>query len=156
MAADIRYLDEWRRKGLLDADPVAPSPVVPPKQPSLKTPPARRNLTIIVTVPITVKSESNTTGQLKAKLLRKSATKAAVFGSLPVLAEVPPGPWWVTLTRIGGRQLDSDNLQGSMKVVRDCVADWLQVNDGDRTRVRWKYRQRPGWSPAVGIKIQER
>lgn len=160
MGADIGWLDVAIQKGLIDSDPVAPAlpsatPPTPARQPSLTTPTARRNLTIVVTVPIRVKSEANITGQLKAKLLRKAETKEAVFGSLPVLAIVPPGPWLVTLTRIGGKKLDDDNLQSSLKVVRDCVADWLQVNDGDRTRVRWKYRQRPGWASAVRIEIRE-
>lgn len=51
-------------------------------------------------------------------------------------------PVVVRLTRIGPRKLDSDNVAGACKAVRDGVADWLDVDDGDETKVRWVYAQR--------------
>jgi hypothetical protein len=53
----------------------------------------------------------------------------------------PPPPYVITITRIGPRRLDSDNLAGSAKAVRDGVADWLKVDDGDE-RLTWVYEQR--------------
>jgi hypothetical protein len=55
----------------------------------------------------------------------------------------------VTLTRIGPRDLDSDNLAGSAKAVRDAVARWLGVDDGPRAPVEWRYAQE---RPAKGAK----
>lgn len=49
----------------------------------------------------------------------------------------------VTLTRIGPRKLDSDNLTSGFKSVRDQVADILGVDDGDE-RVEWICRQERG------------
>lgn len=42
----------------------------------------------------------------------------------------------VLLTRVAPRELDSDNLQGALKHVRDGVADALGVDDRDE-RVTW-------------------
>ena len=57
--------------------------------------------------------------------------------------EVPGLPLEVELVRVAPRRLDSDNLTSSLKAVRDGVADWLGVDDGDE-RVLWRYRQRKG------------
>lgn len=46
----------------------------------------------------------------------------------------------VTLTRLGLRKLDSDNLQGAMKVVRDGVADGLGTAD-NAPWIEWVYGQ---------------
>jgi len=61
-------------------------------------------------------------------------------------------PTVVTLTRIGKRLLDDDNLRGACKSVRDGVADFLGVNDAD-PRVEWKYDQEKG-EYAVRIRIE--
>lgn len=47
----------------------------------------------------------------------------------------------VTLVRCAPRRLDSDNLVASMKAVRDEVAAWLGIDDGD-ARVEWRVEQR--------------
>ncbi len=64
-------------------------------------------------------------------------------------------PLVVTLTRIApSNGLDSDNMVGSQKHVRDAVADVLGVNDKD-PRVEWRVEQRKGpW--AVEIQIAAR
>lgn len=46
----------------------------------------------------------------------------------------------IVIARIGPRALDGDNLAGSAKHVRDGIADWLGVNDGDN-RITWLYEQ---------------
>lgn len=50
----------------------------------------------------------------------------------------------VRLTRIGPRRLDDDNVATAFKAVRDGVADWLRVDDGDTSKVRWEYDQAKG------------
>lgn len=42
--------------------------------------------------------------------------------------------------------LDDDNLVGGCKPLRDAVAEWIGVNDGDH-RVEWIYRQQVGPKP---------
>lgn len=46
----------------------------------------------------------------------------------------------VTLTRIGAKRLDTDNLAGSFKGVQDGVALALGIDDGD-PRIVWSYQQ---------------
>lgn len=48
----------------------------------------------------------------------------------------------ITLTRLGGRTLDDDNLRAALKACRDGVADWLGIDDGDK-RLRFVYGQEP-------------
>jgi hypothetical protein len=59
----------------------------------------------------------------------------------------------VALTRIAPRSLDGDNLQGSLKAVRDGVADALGVDDGDPL-VTWNYSQRKGAPKQYAVEIQ--
>lgn len=55
----------------------------------------------------------------------------------------PDPPWTVTITRVGPRVLDDDNLASACKYVRDEVAAVLGVDDGS-TLYTWKYAQRRG------------
>lgn len=59
----------------------------------------------------------------------------------------PTGPVVVTIVRVAPRALDSDNLAGACKSVRDGVADWLGVDDGVAERrgdVVWRVEARKG------------
>lgn len=51
-------------------------------------------------------------------------------------------PFSVELIRISPGFLDDDNLRPSFKAVRDEVASWCGVDDGDRARISWVYKQR--------------
>lgn len=59
-------------------------------------------------------------------------------------------PYTITLTRIAGRKLDGDNLQGALKAVRDQVAKELGINDGDEAH-EWLYDQRKPRPREVGL-----
>ncbi len=69
----------------------------------------------------------------------------------------PALPCTVRLTRVspGYRPVDDDNLSGSLKGVRDEVAKWLGVDDGDRSKVRFVYAQRQREPWAVEIEFGE-
>ncbi len=43
----------------------------------------------------------------------------------------------VSFARVGGRTMDSDNLVGAMKHIRDAVALWLGRDDGARSGITW-------------------
>lgn len=62
----------------------------------------------------------------------------------------------VSLKRIAPRKLDDDNLRGALKAVRDEVAAFLGVDDGD-ARVEWLYDQAKGGPRqyAVAISFEE-
>ena len=52
------------------------------------------------------------------------------------------GPIVVTMCRVSGRLLDTDNLPCSMKHLRDGVADSLGRKDGPNDGIEWRYSQR--------------
>jgi hypothetical protein len=54
----------------------------------------------------------------------------------------PPGPWEVTVHKIGWAMLDAhDSLRLASKSVVDQIAEWLGVDDGDTAAVTWLYSQ---------------
>jgi len=60
----------------------------------------------------------------------------------------------ITLTRIAPRRLDpGDNLNSSMKAVRDGIADALGIDDGD-ARLTWKYAQRKGNPKEYAVEVE--
>jgi hypothetical protein len=56
----------------------------------------------------------------------------------------------ITLTRFGPRELDGDNLQGSLKGIRDAIAKKLKIDDGSKL-VEWVYRQEIGEYEVVAL-----
>ena len=64
-------------------------------------------------------------------------------------------PCTVTMTRVGRKRFDSDNLVGSLKAVRDQIADDLKTGDGPDGPVTWRYAQRVGREYAVEIEIDD-
>lgn len=111
--------------------------------------------TITVCLPLRLVSELNDRSHWSVKAKRaaeqRSVTRMRLAGerawplSLPVL---------VTITRIGPRALDGDNLQASAKHVRDGVADALGVNDANPW-VIWVYTQRAS-RKGFGVEIEVR
>lgn len=113
-------------------------------------------------IPVKTKSEANmrehwavkrkrTSKQRKmGMLLTRNALNLYGFGQRKGLQ--------ITLTRIGARKLDSDNLAGSMKAVRDGIADALGINDGDESAAVWCYSQKTmkeaKMEPCVVVKIE--
>jgi hypothetical protein len=83
--------------------------------------------------------------QQRAKQQRMTACWHVISKRLSAAQRLRPvawmrGPVRVTITRIAPRSLDSDNLVGSAKHVRDGVADALGINDRDE-RVQWVVAQ---------------
>ena len=58
----------------------------------------------------------------------------------------------VKLTRVGKRKLDSDNLAGGFKAVRDQIAFLIGVDDGSDLYV-WEYAQEVGAEYGITIDI---
>lgn len=91
-------------------------------------------------IPMALPSMANARGHTKHKHA-KVASGQRRSTLLLLRQHRPPGlPVSVRLTRVAPRPLDSDNLQRSLKAVRDGVADWLGVDDGC-DEVRWFYAQ---------------
>lgn len=60
---------------------------------------------------------------------------------------------YVTLTRIGVRKLDSDNLARSFKAVRDGIADAIGIDDGS-DRIGFHYRQERGRPKEYAVRVE--
>lgn len=90
---------------------------------------------------------------------RKRAKRAKHQRGLAVLVmrghgyKIPAPPLFVRITRIAPRALDSDNLAGSQKHVRDGVADWLGINDRD-PRIQWVYAQAKGAPKFYAVRVE--
>lgn len=90
-----------------------------------------------------------------ARFRRVRDEKERTAWELAKWAEKPPIPCVCVLTRFApSNGLDDDNLAGSLKGVRDAVAQWLEVDDRDRSRVRYVYEQQRG-SWGVGIEFKD-
>jgi hypothetical protein len=169
--ATQEQITEWERKGLIE--PLAISgnglaeamvmqgytlgpnakPITPKPKKSQRTE-AKRRLRVEFTIPLWAVSESNAGGKIGAKIRRKAEVKAIVEDSLPAIAWNLESKLVVRMTRYGTKKLDDDNLRGSLKTLRDCLAAWFGRDDGDES-IRWAYRQRPGWVASVGVEVRE-
>lgn len=72
------------------------------------------------------------------KRKHREVTKRAMSGFIP-----PKPPFVVTLTRVGARKLDDDNLASAFKYIRDEVARIIGIDDGSPLYT-WQYLQRIG------------
>jgi hypothetical protein len=79
---------------------------------------------------------------------QRKATAAALAGCLPVQM-----PAVVRLTRASPGELDDDNLRAALKSIRDQIAEFLGVDDGDQKAVRWVYGQKRERNHAVEVMI---
>ena len=91
---------------------------------------------------------------VKAKLAKDQRTRTRM--SLSAAAQSSGAemlPVTVVLTRVAPRRLDGDNLQSGFKAVRDGVADWLGVDDGNGL-IDWQYVQRSGRPGEYAVEIE--
>lgn len=88
-----------------------------------------------VELPLRIQSVANLREHWTQRAKRTKAHRNAAMAVPKV--EIP---CVVTLTRMGPRKLDSDNLVGGFKALRDGIADRLGVDDAD-PRVKWVYCQ---------------
>jgi hypothetical protein len=106
---------------------------------------------MIVTTPLRTGRGQNDREHYMARARRVKKEREAIGWALAGKTR-PTLPCTVLLTRVApGNGLDSDNLSGSQKGVRDAVAQWLGLDDAD-PQVKWLYAQRRGpWGVEVSI-----
>ena len=109
---------------------------------------------VAVTYTEKIESEANGREHWRKKAARTKRHRLIAWASLrQMVRPVFLGPVTIGLTRIAPRELDGDNLQSGFKATRDGVADWLEVDDGDK-RLTWVYKQRKGAPRYYGIEIE--
>lgn len=108
-------------------------------------------------IPIRTRSEANMREHWATKAKRVKAQRSAMMLMLRRQnVRALEFPICVTLERIAPRQLDTDNLVGAVKAVRDSIAEFVGMNDAD-PRIQWFYAQRKGKPReyAVEVRIEE-
>ena len=105
--------------------------------------------------PIPTVSEANVREHWATKHKRKKEQQLELSIRLPKLPECfTPDRITITLTRFYTRRpMDSDNLAGCFKHVRDGIAKWLKVDDGD-DKLTWKYEQVKGLVGGFEMKLE--
>lgn len=106
---------------------------------------------LVVELPIRVQSAMNLRENWRAKWERSKKEKRVVEW-LTLRQTAPSVPCVVLLTRIGPKNLDGDNLQGGFKHIRDSLAEWIGVDDGD-PRIEWRYSQERGKSKEYAARV---
>lgn len=111
----------------------------------------------MILVPIKTGRGMNSREHWTARTRRVKAERHAVAWALSG-ASRPELPCIVTLTRLApSNGLDDDNLAGSLKAVRDQVAEWLGVDDRRREIVRYEYEQRRApWGVEITYRAKAR
>lgn len=115
-------------------------------------------MNIVLQLPIKTVSESNSSEHWSTKHKRHKNQKKWV--RIVWYKEGKPKidlPCKVKLTRISPRTLDSDNLQGSLKWIRDAISEIIIPNTlagraDDHPEISWEYDQQKG-KPCVIIEI---
>lgn len=119
--------------------------------------------TVSLYLPIRTKSAANLREHWALKAKRVKAERDLVrliwnsTGSRTVRAScVGKRVGRVAFVRIAPRLLDSDNLSGALKAIRDEIAACLGVSDGPHTGIAWEYHQTKGQPGefAVGVEIE--
>jgi hypothetical protein len=106
---------------------------------------------VTVTIPIKLPSLANARVHWRVLSQIKKSQKAMTAACLVGL-DLPPLPAVVTITRLGPRKLDGDNLQAAAKYVRDSIAAAYGVDDGSDL-YDWQYKQRTSKNYAAVVEI---
>lgn len=111
---------------------------------------------IDITIPIRVVSEANTREHWWTKSSRAKKQRADAATAIKICTEYRTLklPLAISFVRYGKRKLDSDNLQGAFKAVRDGVADALNINDGSDL-IKWHYSQETTGAYAIRIIVTQ-
>ena len=105
--------------------------------------PPRWTLIVDLVVPVATISEANARSHPQARATRVRRQRETVTAHLARYPARPLPVARVRLVRLGERALDTDNLAGALKAVRDAVAAWLCVDDGLRGGIVWEVDQEP-------------
>lgn len=111
-----------------------------------------------ISLPIKTVSEANSSEHWVKKSKRHKVQRFHIWAAFHNLSSPVPLPCQIHLTRIAPRLLDSDNLQMSMKYIRDSIAKEilggrLGQNDSD-PRIKWEYAQEKGNPKEYAVRIE--
>ncbi len=110
-----------------------------------KGPPRFQPITVLL--PLRIHSTANKREHWRALAKRKKEEKRTTEFMLSTAGAPPALPVKVTLTRLAPRPLDTDNLAGGFKSVRDSLAAWLGADDKPGSGITWHYAQARSTTP---------
>ena len=102
--------------------------------------------------PLRTVSLANAREHWAVRAKRAKTERLVVRAEMQNCPEMGDGPLVVSMTRMGKRLLDDDNLAGSFKAIRDEIAACLGRDDAPGSGIRWEYEQRK--SKEYGICVQ--
>ena len=124
---------------------------------------------INIHIPVVTVSELNSREHWTVKRRRHKLQQAAVRHEMAKIRTEIPLPCDITMTRVSYRTMDTDNLQGAFKYVRDEIAETLlpeyaatyrdhlgrirrkMGRADDDPRLKWHYAQERGKGPLIKI-----
>lgn len=110
-------------------------------------------------MPIRTVSECNVCQHWTEKKKRKDMQKIIVRSSYNKENPTIKFPCIITLTRIAPRTLDDDNLRGSLKCIRDSIADCITPGlapgrADNKKGIEWMYEQKKGKPNEYAVEIE--
>lgn len=113
---------------------------------------------IIIDTPIKVISEANNREHWTRKRGKNGrATNQKIelqyYWRQALKGKKPALPCTVRLVRIGPKALDSDNLAGAFKAVRDQIAAEIGIDDG-AAQIRFEYAQEAIGTRRYGVRVE--
>lgn len=111
----------------------------------------------MLALPIVVYSEANQRGNWRIGWARnkRNAEKFNLYLvgiCQPIRRRGVPSV--VEFRRVASRLLDSDNLAGAFKKLRDTLAAWFGVDDGPDGPIDWRYSQRKGRERGIEVEFE--
>jgi len=120
---------------------------------------------VVIEVRIHTRGSLNARGSWQARWRRTKKERAATHGAIQLyqlsggeFRSLPRLPVRVHIVRVspGHRPVDSDNLPGYSKGVRDQIAAYYGVDDGPSGPISWSYAAERGPSHLVRVEIEAR
>jgi hypothetical protein len=108
---------------------------------------------VVVMLPLQTKSEANQRGswRTKEKRRKEQVNVASLSIRSGTMHHRRRRVSRVEVTRIGPRKLDTDNLHGALKYVRDGIALGLGINDD--TDIWFTYQEIHPWLYGVRVRV---
>lgn len=119
-------------------------------------------LIVGVHVPVRLVSEANSHTHYWERVARAKAQRQAwawvsktisEAGKIDILDALKSGILLVHIVRVEPRRLDSDNLAGCGKHLRDSVAGWLGIDDANPS-VKWLVTQEKPGVPGARVEFR--
>ncbi len=153
--AVMEALDPQRRERLLRINPHLAAPVAKARERGeLVEANAQRNGARVDLVAKGLRLDLTPNARLHPQVVaRRRAREHQVIERALRGITPPAGPWRVVIVRVGPRAMDDDNRTASAKGVRDAVARWLGVDDGDGS-VAWEVRGEVSRGYAVRVIVE--